>query len=189
MITLVVYARAYTESMNKKTLKPLVTNPTKQSRERYAAFLKEQIYGSFTLLAVNIGLLIKPGLKVESAFIAIFSTAFGLWLASLLASVIAYRVVHDKNMPRTEFVHELTVHRGLLVAAVPSVLMFSLAALDAIELRTAIIAAVSLAVVGMTVAILRSAKTRSNSLVTALISIGVQAAVAVVIIFIKLGAK
>jgi hypothetical protein len=67
--------------------------------------------------------------------------------------------------------------------------MFSLAALNAIELRTAIIAAVSLAVVGMTVAILRSAKTRSNSLTTALISIGVQAAVGVVIIFIKLGAK
>jgi len=175
--------------MKKQSLKTLVTNPSKQSRERYAAFLKEQIYGSFTLLAVNIGLLIKPGLKVESAFIAVLSTAFGLWLASLLASVIAYRVVHDKNMPRADFIHELTVHRGLLVAAVPSVLMFSLAAFGLIELRTAIIAAVSLAVVGMTVAILRSAKTKSNSLTTALISIGIQSAVAAAIIFIKLGAK
>jgi hypothetical protein len=175
--------------MNKRTLKPLVTNPTKQGRERYAAFLKEQIYGSFTLLAVNVGLLIKPSLTVESAFITVLSTAFGLWLASLLASVIAYRVVHDKNMPRTEFIHDLTVHRGLLVAAVPSVLMFGLAAFDWIELRTAIIAAISLAVVGMTVAILRSAKTRSNSLTTALISIGVQSAVAALIIVVKLGAK
>lgn len=175
--------------MKKQSLKPLVTNPTKQSRERYAAFLKEQIYGSFTLLAVNIGLLIKPGLKVESAFIAVLSTAFGLWLASLLASVIAYRVVHDKNMPRQEFIHELTVHRGLLVAAVPSILMFSLAAISLIELRTAIIAAVTLAIVGMTVAILRSAKTRSNSLVTAFISIGVQSVAAAVIILVKLGSK
>lgn len=175
--------------MKKESLKPLVTNPTKQSRERYAAFLKEQIYGSFTLLAVNIGLLVKPDVKVESAFITIISTAVGLWLASLLASVIAYRVVHDKNMPRKEFVHELTVHRGLLVAAVPSLLMFTLAAIGAIEIRTALIAAVSLAIVGMTVAILRSAKTGSNSLVTALISVGIQSAVAAAIIFIKLGAK
>lgn len=175
--------------MKKESLKPLVTNPTKQSRERYAAFLKEQIYGSFTLLAVNIGLLVKPDVKVESAFITIISTAVGLWLASLLASVIAYRVVHDKNMPRKEFVHELTVHRGLLVAAVPSLLMFTLAAIGAIEIRTALIAAVSLAIVGMTVAILRSAKTGSNSLVTALISVGIQSAVAAAIILIKLGAK
>lgn len=175
--------------MNKQTLKPLVTNPTAQSRERYAAFLKEQIYGSFTLLAVNIGLLLKPDITTQSAVIAISSTAFGLWLASLLASVIAYRVVHDKNMPRREFVHDIAVHRGLLVAAVPSLLMFLLAAFDLIEIRTAIIAAISLAVVGMTVAILRSAKTRSNSLTTALISIGIQAAVGAVIILIKLGAK
>lgn len=175
--------------MKKESLKPIVTNPTKQSRERYAAFLKEQIYGSFTLLAVNIGLFIKPGLKVESAFITIASTAMGLWLASLLASVIAYRVVHDKNMPRREFVHDIAVHRGLLVAAVPSLLMFSLAALNLIEIRTAVIAAISLAIVGMTVAILRSAKTGSNSLVTALISVGIQTAVGAAIILIKLGAK
>lgn len=175
--------------MKKQALKPIVTNPTNQSRERYASFLKEQIYGSFTLLAVNFGLLLKPDLKTESAFIAVTSTAAGLWLASLLASVIAYRVVHDKNMPRREFVHDIAVHRGLLVAAVPSLLMFCLSALDLIEVRTAVIAAISLAVVGMTVAILRSAKTGSNSLVTALISVGIQSAVAAVIILIKLGAK
>ena len=175
--------------MKKKSLKPLVTQPSKQGRERHAAFIKEQIYGSFTLLAVNIGLLVKPGIMVRDAAIAIVSTAAGLWLASLLASVIAYRVVHDKNMPRTELVHEFTIHRGLLVAAIPSLLMLALASLTIIEVQTAIIAAISLAIVGMTVAILRSAKTSSNSLITALISIGIQAAVAALIIFVKLGAK
>ena len=175
--------------MKKKSLKPLVTKPSLQGRERHAAFIKEQIYGSFTLLAVNFGLLVKSDLKVDNAFITIISTAVGLWLASLLASVIAFRVVHDKNMPRTELIHELTIHRGLLISAVPSVLMFSLAAVNLIEIQTAVIAAISLAIVGMTVAILRSAKTRSNSITTALISIGIQAAVAAIIILIKLGAK
>src|SRR6478672_6600770 len=175
--------------MHKNSLKPIITNPTKQSRERYAAFLKEQIYGSFTLLAVNIGLLVKADPSIKNAFITVGTTAIGLWLASMLAVVIAYRVVHDKNMPRHEFIHEVTIHRGLLVAAVPSLLMFSLAALNFIETDTAIIAAITLAVLGMTVAILRSAKTNSNSLITALISVGIQAAAAAVIILVKLGAK
>lgn len=175
--------------MKKESLKPLVTNPQNQGREKRAAFIKEQIYGSFTLLAVNFGLLIKTDLKIDNAFITVTSTAIGLWLASMLASVIAYRVVHDKNMPNSELIHELTVHRGLLVAAVPSWLMIGLAWLDLIQIQTAIIAAISLAIVGMTVAILRSGKTRSNTIVTALISIGIQAVVAAAIIFIKLGAK
>ena len=175
--------------MKKQSLKPLVTSPTKQSRERYAAFLKEQIYGSFTLLAVNIGLLVKPGLSLDNAFITIVSTSIGLWLASLLAAVIAFRVVHDKNMPRDEFIHELTIHRGLLVAAIPSMLMFALCAVDLIQIRTAIIGAIALAIIGMTVAILRSAKTNSNSIATALISVGIQAAVGALIVVIKLGEK
>lgn len=175
--------------MKKETLKPLVTNPTKQGRERYAAFLKEQIYGSFTLLAVNIGLLLKHDVSVGNAFITIITTATGLWLASMLAAVIAYRVVHDKNMPRAEFIHELTIHRGLIVAAVPSLLLLTIAALSWIEVNTAIIASIVLAIIGMTVAILRSAKTGSNSLVTALISVGIQLVAAAVIILVKLGAK
>ncbi len=175
--------------MKKESLQPLITNPQNQGRKKKAAFIREQIYGSFTLLAVNFGLLLKTDLNVDSAFITVTSTAIGLWLASLLASVIAFRVVHDKNMPRGEFIHELTIHRGLLVAAVPSWLMFTLAAIGLIEIKTAVIAALSLAIVGMTVAILRSAKTSSNSLITALISIGVQATVAAIIILIKLGAK
>ncbi len=175
--------------MKKDSLKPIITNPSNQSRERYAAFLKEQIYGSFTLLAVNIGLLVKGDPSIKNAFITIITTSIGLWLASMLAVVIAFRVVHDKNMPRGEFIHEITIHRGLLVAAVPSLLMFSLAAVKLIQTDTAIIAAITLAIVGMTVAILRSAKTNSNSLVTAMISIGIQAAAAALIVLIKLGAK
>lgn len=175
--------------MKSSSLKPIVTNPTKQSRERYAAFLKEQIYGSFTLLAVNIGLLIKSNISLHDAFITIVTTSIGLWLASMLAAVIAYRVVHDKNMPRAEFIHEITIHRGLIVAAVPSLVMFAVAATGIIEVQTAIIAAITLAIVGMTVAILRSAKTSSNSLATAGISIGIQSAAAAVIILIKLGTK
>lgn len=175
--------------MNLNTLKPIVTKPSQQSREKQAAFMKERLYGAVTLLAVNFGLLAQTGggLTIKQAFITILTTTFGLWAASLLASVLAYRVVHDKNMPRKDFVYEVTVHRGLLLAAVPSVLMLSLAGLDVIELRTAIIADITLALTAMGVTILRSAKTESNSFVTAAISIALQTGFAVAVIVLKLG--
>lgn len=175
--------------MNKESFKPLVTNPKNQSREKRAAFVKERIYGGVTVLAVNVGMLLKSGLTAEHALITIVSTIFGLWLASIFAAVLSYRIVHDKNMPREEFIHELTIHRGLLLAAVPSILMFSLAILELIAVRTAIIADICLAVIAMTVTILRSSKTKNNSFSTALISVGIQVAVAGLIIIVKLGAE
>ena len=150
--------------------------------------MKERIYGAVTLMAVNAGFLLQPNLTVNHAFVIIVSTTLGLWLASMFAAVMAFRLVHDRNMPRDEYVHELTIHRGLLFAAVPSVIMLSLAAFELIELRTAIIADISLAIVAMTVTIIRSAKTSTNTIQTALISIGLQALVAGIIIVIKLGA-
>lgn len=177
------------KKIKKSSLEPLVTKPQHQSREKHAAFVKERIYGSVTLIAVNIGLLFKAGLTTDSAFITIISTAIGIWLASMFAAVMSYRLVHDKNMPKAEFIHELTIHRGLLVAAIPSLIMLTLAALEIIALRTAIIADISLAFIAMTVTIVQSAKTKSNSLITAGVSILIQAAVAGVIILVKLGEK
>ena len=159
------------------------------SRELTASLLKERIYGGVTVLAVNVGLLLKTGLTVEHAFITIISTVIGLWLAGLFAVVLSYRIVHDKNMPRREFIHEIVVHRGLLLAGVSSIIMLTLASVDLIGIRTAIIADISLTVVAMTVAIIRSAKTSTNTYVIALISIAAQAVVAGLIILLKLGAK
>lgn len=172
-----------------RTLKPLFTKPSKQGRDKLAAFVKERIYGTVTLLAINTSLLIHEGLTVKYAFSAILATAFGLWMASIFAAVTSYRIVHDRVMPRDHVVHEFTIHRGLLLAAVPSVIMLSLAAFELVALRTAIITDICLAVVALTVTILRSAKTSSNSLTTALISVAIQAAVAVLIVLIKLGAE
>lgn len=92
-------------------------------------------------------------------------------------------------MPRDSFIHELAVHRGLLLAAVPSLIMFSLAAFDLVAIKTALIADIILAVIAMTITIFRSGKTRTNSYVTALVSVAVQAVVAAAIIFVKIGAE
>lgn len=175
--------------MKKKSLKPLVTHPKHQGREVQAAFAKERIYGSVTILAINASMLFKSGLTAGDAIITVGSTIIGLWLASMFAEVLSYRIIHDKNMPRDNFIHELAVHRGLLLAAIPSIIMFSLAAFDLVAIKTALIADIILAVIAMTITIFRSGKTRSNSYITALISVAIQAAVAAAIIFVKIGAE
>lgn len=176
-------------SVKAETLKPLITKPSRQGVEKRAAFLKERIYGSVTLMAVNVGLLFQPRLTVDHAFVIIISTTLGIWLASMFSAVMAYRLTHNKKMQLDQIIHELAIHRGLLLAGLPSIIMLSLAALEFIHLRTAILADITLAVVGMTVAILRSAKTSTNTLQTALISFAFQAAVAAGIILIKFGAE
>lgn len=175
--------------MTNNSINPLLTNPKDQDRETRAAFTKERIYGSVTVLAVNFSMLFKSGVTVSDAYITVTATIGGLWLASMFASVMSYRIVHDKNMPRTVFIHDLAIHRGLLLAAVPSLIMFSLAALDIIAIRTALIADIALALIALTVTLFRSGKTRTNTLTTALVSVSIQAAVAAAIIFVKLGAE
>jgi hypothetical protein len=175
--------------MTKRTLKPLIAHPKHQGREIRAAFAKERIYGSVTILAVNFSMLFKPGLTVGEAYITVIATITGLWLASQFASVLGYRIVHDKNMPRDEFIQEIAIHRGMLFAAVPSLIMFSLAAFDLIAIRTALIADIALAMVALAVTIFRSGKTRTNSLKMAVISVAIQVAVASVIVLVKLGAE
>lgn len=175
--------------MKKNTLKPLITNPKHQGRETRAEFAKERIYGSVTILALNFSMLFKSSVTVADAYITVIATITGLWLASMFASVLSYRIIHDKNMPQSDFIHELAVHRGMLLAAVPSLIMFSLAALEIIAIRTALIADIALALIALTVTIARSGKTRSNSFKTAIISISIQAVVAGLIILVKLGAE
>jgi hypothetical protein len=175
--------------MTKRTIKPLITHPKKQGREMRAAFAKERIYGSVTILAVNFSMLFKSGVTVADAYITVIATIGGLWMASLFASVLGYRIVHDKNMPRDEFIHELAVHRGMLLAAVPSMIMFSLAAFDLVSIRTALIVDIALAMVALSVTIFRSGKTRSNSYITAFVSVAIQVVIAGLIILLKLGAE
>lgn len=175
--------------MIKQSLKPLLTKPSKQGREKHAAYIKERIYGSVTVLAVNVGLLLHDDTTVQSAYITVASTIGGLWLASMFASVLSYRIIHDNAMKRREFIHELAVHRGLLFAAVPSMLMFSLAAFDVTSIKTAIIADIVLALIALTVTMIIAGKTERNSTKTVIVSIIIQAVIAGLIVLIKLGGE
>jgi len=162
--------------------------PDDLNPQRTAAFVRERIYGSVTLLAVNFGMLAQPNLTVHHAFVIILTTTFGLWAAGLLASVLAHHVVHNKRMTRKELIDEVTIHRGLLLAAVPSIIMLTLAHFDFISLRTAIIADITLAITALTVTIISTTKHVSNSRLTTIISIALQLVAALGVILLKAGA-
>lgn len=155
--------------------------------ERYASYLKERVYGSVTIMAVNFGLLLTvKEITVGHATLVIASTTVGLWIASLFAENTAYRVVHDRRMPWPIFATQIAIHRGLLVAAIPSFLILGVAATGTIELSTALTTDIVLAISATTVLILRAARTSTNSLSTALISASIQLLIAAAVIGVKL---
>lgn len=161
----------------------------KESRDstHYAEFLRERIYGTITLLAVTIGILLDvPHYSIQHAFIVILTTALGLWAASIFAEYISYRVVHDHYMPASEVRRIVIVHRGILVAAIPTLFMIALATLETLSLATALRTAIVLDIAAMTVTIIQSASTRHNTIITTLISIAVQAVLALIIVQLKL---
>jgi len=161
------------------------------SREYLAEIFRERIYGSITVLAVNIGLVLKinDGLTVRHAFITIIATIVGLWLAGIFSSVLSYRIVHQKNMPRKQFAHELTVHRGLLMAGWSTLIMLTLAAFGAVSLHTAILTDIILTITALTFTVLRGTKSGANTFITALISVAIQATIIGFIILLKLNSK
>lgn len=143
------------------------------------------------MLAVNIGMLLKvdDGLTVRHAFITIITTVVGLWLAGIFSSVLSHKIVHQKNMSRNEFAHELLVHRGLLMAGWSSIIMLTLSAFGIVSLYTAILADIILTIVAFTITLLRGTKINNNTLVTTAISVGLQLLIIAAIVFLKLEAK
>lgn len=177
------------KTVKKSTLKPLVTRPSQQSSDKYIQFVEERIYGTVTLLAVNVGLLLTKDLSVALALGTIAATTFGIWLASIFAAITAYRIGNDNNMPARDVIHELTVHRGLLFAALPSLGMITLAYFSVIEIKTAIMVDIALGLVTMIATLSRSAKTQDNSYRRAIFLISLQFLVAISIIGLMARAK
>lgn len=170
--------------------KQLVIKPSKQGPKKHTEFLRLQIYGTITLMAANAGLLLQQDIKLRQAFIVILSTAFGLWLAGLVSAFIAHRIVHERSASETTVLHELNVHRGILFAAVPSVIMLTIALFDIIEIQTALIANIAVAMTSLTLATVRAAKsTTDNTLLVAVLSVVAQTIVALLIITAKFSAK
>lgn len=156
------------------------------SPEELADYFKERIYGAVTLMAVNIGLLAQRNITTEHALLTVIATIAGLWLATLFASATSYRIVHGTDMPRKDITREVIASRGLLSAAISSVIMLLIALTGLIHVQTALTTDIILTLVTLTFIILRSARVMANSWLTGIFSVGIQVVLAMLIIFIKL---
>lgn len=138
-------------------------------------------------MAVSIGLLLEvDNITISQAFAVVATSTLGLWAASCFAEYVSYRVIHDRLMPKKDIAHMLAAHRGIIVAGLPALILIAAAWLSIASLRTVFLIDIVLAVVVMTIIILRSANTRHNTLLDALIMIAVQAGIALFIIWVKL---
>jgi hypothetical protein len=156
----------------------------------YAEYLRERIYGLLTLMAVNTSMLMsEKAVTVRYAMLTIIITTSGLWAASMIAAYVSFRIAHDIHMPNYHLTHELSVHRGLLWAGVPSIVMLCMAAFGWIEVSTALLCDVALAGSGLLVSVWRSAKTQHNSYRDAVILSVIQLAVVAAIVAVKSAAK
>lgn len=156
----------------------------------YVEYLKERIYGMLTLMAVSAGLLVAAQyLSIAQAAITIAATASGLWIASLLASYAAWQFAHDEKIPRYRLVHEIAVHRGLLLAALPALGLLGVAATGAIDLQTALIADIVLSAFSLATTFARAAKTKHNSLLMASVLTAIQVLIVLGIVWLKASSK
>jgi hypothetical protein len=111
--------------------KKLADKSPRPNAEVYAEYLRERIYGSITLAGINLGLLLGVNhISVNHAFTTVITTSLGLWSASLFAEIVSYRIMHEKRMARGEIIHHVIVHRGILVAALPTIVLLTFSALE-----------------------------------------------------------
>lgn len=165
-------------------------NPVKESRTVYASFLSERIYGTITLLAVTLNMYLNyEHITLSHAFSTIIAAALGLWAASLFAEYVAYHVEHNHVMPREKAMNYLIMHRGILVATLPTIILLLIAWTGIIQVKTALLTSMIVACTVILFLIFYAAQTTANSKKITIAAILIQAIVAATIISIQILGK
>ena len=151
-----------------------------------ADLLKERIYATFVLLAVLLAI-DTTHVTPQRVIIVILGTAFSLWAASLTASRMSYRIVMGEiETDRALLQKRLIKHSPLLHAAVFPVLVNLAALLHVIPVQ----AAVNISLAGLLLLLvtwsLLSARALKVGLLGTFLLAGVELAIAVIIIVIKM---
>lgn len=160
---------------------------SKEEKKVYASFLAERLYGTFTILVLNIGLLSDvENIGKKYALLAIITTTIGLVMASFFSKEMAHKVVHGKAMDKVKVRKTLASKVGIIMAAVPSLIFVSLSYFGLFNMKTALEITVVSEVITILVYVIRAAYTRGGTKLTRLISISLQFIVAAIIVAIKL---
>lgn len=160
---------------------------TEEKRQVFAEYIKERLYGSITLLAVEITLL--PHVHqfwTDHALFMIISTTLGLWLASIFSSIIAYKMIHQDNTVHGEIKKSIISHRGILVAAIPSVCIIALSYFPFIPLESTLIASIGFWGIGFLASILAVFLDKEKNFIANFIIISLQIIIVIGILGIKI---
>ncbi|MFJ3922094.1 hypothetical protein [Streptomyces sp. NPDC090022] len=106
-----------------------------------AARLKERLYASITMISVVVGLAGATHTDAPAAAATVLTAAVGLWLAALVADQQAHRVVHGRLATGRDLRAMLLVSGPLLLSAVGPLILIAVAALDVMDLDTALLTA------------------------------------------------
>lgn len=157
-------------------------------RELLAELLKERIYATLALLAVLVSIDTKH-YSIKHSAVLVFGTIISLWLASLVSTKLARRVVFQNDLDHAnERQEQLRKHGPMLSALVFPGFMLLLASVHIVSLGTAInisIASALLLLVGWSVMSARSLKAgRASTLLLAAAEVGIGLAVVSLKVFL-----
>ena len=137
-------------------------------------YLKERIYWSITLLAVDLGIYAHiDNTTVGQAFWIIITTVLWLWLASLFAELLSYKVFNEslcEGKRKEEFHNSLWV----LLSSAMSLFMLWLAFFSIITLKSAVLWAIIANVIQLVWIILFWNKWKSTNIFVNVIIIFIQ---------------
>lgn len=121
-----------------------------ERRIEYAELLRERIYSTITLLAVVVVIWQHPGSYSALGVIgAIAGTVGALWLATLIASRMSYRIVHDNNELEQHYRKASEAASGLLAPAVVPISFVFVSMTGLIDLKTALLIGVAVLVLSL----------------------------------------
>lgn len=112
---------------------------TSEQRRHFAELLRERIYSTISLLAVVVVLWQHPEMHSGWGSVGVITgTVAALWLATLIAARVSYRIVHNDGADR-HFGESKEAASGLLTPAIAPVFFILVAMIGLITLKTALL--------------------------------------------------
>lgn len=161
-----------------------------EQRALYAEHLRERIYATLTLLAVMVLLWQHPENHSPLGVIGIIAgTVIALWLATIIAARMSYRMVHESSELEPKYREVVMSASGLLAPAGAPVFFVLLAWMGLISLETALLVGVALLILSLFVFSLISGRRSTDNLLRLLGYSALQMALGLAIVGLKLIAK
>lgn len=156
-------------------------------RSQFAEILRERIYATITLLAVMVTLWQhSEEHSVIGAIGIIFGTVIALWLATMIAARMSYRIVHERGEANEKSWEASESARGLLTPAGAPIFFVFLSLIGLLELKTALLIGVISLVLSLFLFSLYSGRRSSDSWMKILLYSLLQLALGVGVVALKI---